>query len=934
MLDFKKIAKNWQKEWAKRKIFEANADPNGKKKFFVTFPYPYLSGYLHVGHTYTLMRVEAFARYKRMQGYNVLFPQAWHATGSPIETAAKRVAEGEQKQIDILKASGFKDTEISKFKNPKHWIDTFGQADEKTFKSLGTSIDWRRNFVTTDLNPRYSKFVQWQFNKLKDGGFVVQGEHPVVWCPKEKIPVGDHARSEGEGEVPEEMTLLLFKLDDKILPAATFRPETIYGVTNLWLNPEIKYIEAEVDSQKWIISEPTMQKLEGQKHKIKTIKTINAKELIYKKCINPATQKETKILPASFVTAENGTGVVMSVPSHAPYDWMALSDLQKTDANAKDITPISLIKIDGFGEHPAIEICKKLNIMSQNDDKLEDATKEIYKKEFHTGILKQITGKYQGKTVQDSKDAIIKDFVAENKAKQFYDLAGTVICRCLTRCNVKLVDNQWFLAYSSQAWKQKTMKALEQTKLYPEKIRPQFEHVVDWLKDWACTRELGLGTKLPWDEKWVIESLSDSTLYPAYYTICHLLDKIPLEKINDALFDYVFLGKGNVKNIKIKKDILDLMKTEFEYWYPVDFRNSGKDLVQNHLTFYLFNHTAIFPENKWPQGIAVNGYVTVNKEKMSKSKGNVKFMHELIKKYTPDITRITILSGGEELADVDWDEDFAINVQNKLDQWFNFAMQYYNKPGAEQKTVDRWMESQLNKVIRDATKAMNETMFRTAAMTGFFDLQRHLKWYLRRRSGSFNKELVNQIIEVQTKLLTPFTPHLCEEIWFKLEKQGLITQEEWPSYEEAKINPALETEETIIANTLEDISAVTQLAKLSKLKKATIIISNDWKYTLLKKIKEQMHNTRNQGEIIRALMQTELKKYADKIPAMVQRILKDQSKMPETIMHQEAEVQFLLDSKEFFEKELNCEVKIVREQDSSEQKAANAMPGKPAIVVS
>src|SRR3989344_2833512 len=198
-----------------------------------------------------------------------------------------------------------------------------------------------------------------------------------------------------------------------------------------------------------------------------------------------------------------------------------------------------------------------------------------------------------------------------------------------------------------------------------------------------------------------------------------------------------------------------------------------------------------------------------------------------------------------------------------------------------------------------------KTMFRTAIMKGFFDLQRNLKWYLRRRAGTFNKEIVNKIIEAQTKILTPFTPHFCEEIWMKLEKQGLITQESWPNYEEAKINPALETEETMISNTIEDVNAVTQLSKLQKLKQATIIVANDWKYTLLKKIKEQMQNTRNQGDIIRTLMQTELRKYAEKIPQIVQKILKDPSKISRHISHQEAEMQVLLDSKTFFEKELN-----------------------------
>src|SRR3990172_8126682 len=106
-INFRTIAKKWQKKWADAKLFEGDND--NRKKFFITFPYPYLNGYLHVGHTYTLMRCEALSRFKRMQGYNVLFPQGWHATGTPIDAAAKRVREKEQKQIDILKMMGFTD---------------------------------------------------------------------------------------------------------------------------------------------------------------------------------------------------------------------------------------------------------------------------------------------------------------------------------------------------------------------------------------------------------------------------------------------------------------------------------------------------------------------------------------------------------------------------------------------------------------------------------------------------------------------------------------------------------------------------------------------------------------------------------------------------------------------------------------------------------
>ena len=111
-----KTEQKWINKWHDSKIFEPEVD--SRDKFFLNFPYPYVNGYLHIGHFYTLMRVEALSRYKRAQGFNVLFPQAWHCTGSPIENAAKRVKEREAKQLEIMKGMGFSDKEIEKFENP------------------------------------------------------------------------------------------------------------------------------------------------------------------------------------------------------------------------------------------------------------------------------------------------------------------------------------------------------------------------------------------------------------------------------------------------------------------------------------------------------------------------------------------------------------------------------------------------------------------------------------------------------------------------------------------------------------------------------------------------------------------------------------------------------------------------------------------------
>ncbi len=245
-MDLIKIQEKWQKKWEEAKIFEANPDPN-KPKFFSNFPYPYINAYMHIGHLYTDLRAEVFARYKRARGYNVLFPVAWHATGAPIVNAAERVKRREEKQIKIMKDMGFTEGQLKKFEDPKYWVEFFVPEFIKDYRMMGLSVDWRRHFHTTDLNPHYDKFIRWQFKKLKEKGYVIKGKFPVVWDPVQKCPVMDHDRVEGEGEVPQEFLLVKHRLDDgRFLVSATLRPDTILGITNLYVHPKIEYVEAEV----------------------------------------------------------------------------------------------------------------------------------------------------------------------------------------------------------------------------------------------------------------------------------------------------------------------------------------------------------------------------------------------------------------------------------------------------------------------------------------------------------------------------------------------------------------------------------------------------------------------------------------------------------------------------------------------------------------
>jgi leucyl-tRNA synthetase len=262
--DYLKVEKKWQKAWEKEKVFEAV--PNKKKKYFLTFPYPYVNLFMHIGHFFTLMRVESFARYKRLQGYNVLFPQGWHITGSPIINAAKRVKEKEPKQMKSLKEMNISSSEIKKFEKPEHWLKFFAPEWKKDYKRMGMSVDWRREFNTTSLNPHYDKFIRWQFRKLKEKGYVIKGKFPVVWDPKENVAVGDHARIEGEGETTQDFIWIKFRMKDSdlIMIGGTTRPDALYGQTNLWVDPEGEYVIVKVKDEKWVVGKETVDKIRNQ----------------------------------------------------------------------------------------------------------------------------------------------------------------------------------------------------------------------------------------------------------------------------------------------------------------------------------------------------------------------------------------------------------------------------------------------------------------------------------------------------------------------------------------------------------------------------------------------------------------------------------------------------------------------------------------------
>lgn len=822
----REMERKWQKKWEEAKVFETDPVEN-KPKFFITFPYPYVNGAPHLGHTFSSMRVDSYARFKRLLGFNVLFPQGFHATGEPILGVQERLNKNDEIQIKTMKLYGATDEDIEKFKkDAKYIVEFWVNRWINDLKLAGFSIDWRRTFVTA-IDDHYHRFVTWQYKKLKEKDYIKQGKHPVIWCPHCQSPTGDHDRLKGEGETPVEFSIIKFRFDDDIVfPVATLRPETIVGVTNAWINPNGKYVLAEVNGEKWIVSEDAIKKLEDQLKIVHVIKEIDPKSLIGKKVHVPLIEKDVPILPSEIVDTDFGTGCVMSVPGHAPYDYIAFIEAKKDPELSKyleGIKPVSIIKLEGYSDLPAKDAIEKHEIKSSSEDeKLEDATNEIYKKEFHVGVMKDNVPFLAGLKVSDAKEKV-KELLQEKKAYDtMWETSGIVICRCTTKCHVKILENQWFIDYSNPEWKAKVKEWISKMKFYPEEIRKLFFDTVDWLKEKACTRKTGLGTRFPFDKEWIIEPLSDSTIYMSYYIIQKYIAKhgIKAGQMTDEFFDYVLLGKGDAKEVASKtgldESILKEMRSEFEYFYPVDLRGSGKDLVQNHLTFFIYHHLAVWDNEKyWPRAIAVNGFVNIAGEKMSKSKGNIIPLRDLVtKKFSADLVRINIVTSAEDLDDADWRDENVNSFYSRMLNIYQITKKVAeNVPKGEKTKIDDIVVNRLKKTYNDWLEHAEALRFRSAAQRSFFELYSTISRYVEYKGGieNANKETLKMLIEYFAKMNSPLIPHFAEEIWSMLGNKPFVFSK--PIKDPGNVDKKTMMLEKMIDDLLSDVRKLIDLSR-------------------------------------------------------------------------------------------------------------------------
>ncbi len=949
-MDFKKIESKWQKRWYSKKIFEPRIEKN-KQKFFFTVPYPYVSGALHAGHGRTYVNGDVVARYKRMQGFNVLWPIAFHITGTPVLAVSAKIADGNTETIKLYEdyVSIYEDDKskvpevVRSFKEPWNLVNYFSSKMIYDFKSMGFSLDLSRQFTTGDKE--YNAFVTWQFHKYKEKGYLTQASYPILYCVNDKNAVGEDDIQDADTDPVEvqRFTTMKFELKEEkntFLVSATLRPDTAYGITNVFVKPATVYqkIEVKLNEKKeiWIVTKQAVEKLKLQNIDATVKGEVNGKDLVRKEVTTP-TGLVVPVLPAEFVSEENGTGVVHSVPAHAPFDLVAIEELkgnEKTLAQypglkekVNTIKRISVLSTSGYSEFPALDLVKKYNVKTTKQaDVLNKITKQLYKDEFYGGKVVN-SGEFNGLGDEEAKEKMGNWLERTGKGYHIFETSREAKCRCGGKVVAAVLSDQWFLDFNAKGWKEKAGKCLQQMKIFPPNYRKQFKDIFAWLDKRPCARRRGLGTQLPFANEWIIESLSDSTIYPAFYTIIKEIRnrKIKPGQLILEFFDYIFLGKGKAedvaKRIKIKKEDIEAIREQFEYWYPCDQRHTAIAHITNHLSFYMFAHSAIFPEKHWPKAITVNELLISEGTKMSKSKGNVVTLDDIRENYFADLYRMYSIATADFASVLDFRKKDIENSRKSVARLFNAIesmIELSKKKGGRETNLTAWIISKFENNLKKSTNSIENFENRQYAQTAVYSVLNDWDYFNRRASEEEKVAAAKHIVKKWILMLNPAMPHLSEELWQQSGEENYASLTQWPIVEAKLINREAEEKEEYVKNVLEDVKNIKELIqrKGRKVAACTLIVASEAKW-------KEMLNTLKKDKLEDAKVSEHLQKYLEKhFYALKDRKVKKIE-----------EEKTLNEAKQFLETELLLKISVEREEKSKSEKAERAAPLKPSIVL-
>ncbi|MBF0522128.1 MAG: leucine--tRNA ligase [Candidatus Omnitrophica bacterium] len=752
--EIQRIEAKWQKFWEGQKIFNVRPDPQ-RPKYYCLEMFPYPSGKIHMGHVRNYTITDVIARFKMMQGFNVIHPMGYDAFGQPAENAAIK------RKID-----------------PAEWTYSCIDQMRQGLKRMGFSYDWDREFATCDKE--YYKWNQWIFIKMFERGLAYKKTSSVNWCPSCETTLANEEVIDGgcwrchtpvvqkdldqwylkitdySERLLEDLKQLkdwpsrviamqenwigkscgveiYFKVKDtgEPVPVFTTRADTIFGATYVVLAPEHPLVEKLIKGDKNEEAIRRFIKKVANESKSARVSSDQKKEGMFtgRYAINPANHEAIPIWIADYVLMEYGTGAIMAVPTHDQRDFLFAKEHK---------LPLKIV--------------------------IEDAQ--------HPGV-----------NVEDMTEAFEGDGI---------------------------------LIHSAQFNGLNNRKAIEQIGKWFEE-NGNGKVTVHWrLRDWLISRQRYWGTPIPmiYCESCGIVPAPENQLpveLPAKIDITGEGGS-PLKKCKEFVnVSCPLCGKAAVRETDTMATFFDSSwyylrycspkdaaqvfdKKEAGYWMPVDQYVGGIEHAILHLLYSRF-FTKFFKDLGLVNfdepfiRLLTQGMVLKDGEVMSKSKGNTVDPDEVIARYGADSLRLCILFTAPPEDQLEWNDGAVDGAWKFLSRIFSAVERRYRTVDemvdrAQFDDEDKALERECHMAIKKVTEDLTNYKFNTA-ISGLMVLMNSVDKYQFKQENALKQAVYNRALRTVILLLAPFTPHLCEELWYQIgSKETSIIKASWPTYDE------------------------------------------------------------------------------------------------------------------------------------------------------
>ena len=870
--DHTTVERRWQAAWDDADAYRTPddvADPT-----YVLGMYPYPSGEMHMGHVRNYTITDAYARFRRMQGDDVLHPMGWDAFGLPAENAAKE-----------------RDT------NPRDW--TFDCIDrmKDQMAAMGFGYDWDREVAT--CRPRYYRWNQWLFRRFVEKGLAERRDAAVNWCPSCETVLADE-QVEGDDElcwrcdtpvtereleqwflrITEYADELVEAIDDLAgwpdsvrqmqrnwigrqdgsrvpftleghgeIDAFTTRLDTIHGATFFALAPDHPVSERLAAADE-AVHEFLHHEADPEGNEPNGIRTGLTAE-------NPVTGEELPVFVADFVLSEVGTGALYGVPAH--------DDRDHAFAGKMDL-PVRRV------------------IAPHADADVPDVEHEAYTAD---GVLVN-SGEYSGLTSEAARKRLTED-VDGATFETVYRLRDWGISR----------QRYWGTPIPVVHCDDCGPVLVPEADLPVE--LPEFINVtgnpLDAADEWKATTCPECGTDAE-RETDTMDTFVDSSWYFLRY-VSPGLEEAPfdIDRAND--------------------------------WMPVDQYVGGIEHAVMHLLYSRFftkvlaDHEEI--EHREPfTNLLAQGMVQLEGEAMSTSRGNVVSPQRIVEEYGADTARLFMMQAAQPERDFDWSEEgvrsahgFLTRLKALVEDYASGEIPRTDDPG----TVADYVESETEAAVAVATPEYDDLTFNTALREAQ-DLVGTLRQY--REYTAVDPDVFERGLSVAVRLLAPVSPHIAEELWDELGREGFVVDAAWPASDADR--ETTRKRRHLVENTREDVREISDVAGIAEPERIDIVVTPAWKHDALRVALES-----DADNLVGELMQhDDIKRHGEAAADYGKDLEAEREALTEPL-DPETEHAALSAAAWLLEREFDADVRVLRAADAPEDVAARAEPGRPAI---